>query len=532
MSLEPNTEPRGYSDQEQADALGLTPDEYAAETQKIALEAAAKRPPMPSTEAQMPAMPQTQGGAANAAIDAYNLAHAPAPRPMVGFERGPDVGTPAIGQQQQAPAGPIMVPGGWRKDFLPFQKSTLAAEEESLQKHENAAVQLTDAIAKKEETAAEFYRKQAADANARQQVQQEEEAARQAQYKQEVAKYNQFVDEAGAQKVDPNRYLANQSTGSSILMGIGAALGGFVGARQGGTNSALEMLQKQIDRDVHAQEQDLATGKWKAGQKLNMLGELRAQGMDARTAANALENAQWRIAEEQAKSMMAQSESPIVQARGQEFLAGINDRRVGLKERNDEYMFQKPHMIAPAPTMSKEELGNVFVGADGQHYVARNAESRKKAAESAITYTNIAEGIDDYKAALKNISTSDRLAFKAGITTSNMSKAQTAYNHVLSPMRQAQNDGVWKKSEVEMLANTLTPPDHFTGDPEAQANMARKQAEQANMHVMKIEDAVPVQTGFKTTQTGQLATTGAYTGEQQAPLRMEMPKGAKPLGGQ
>lgn len=56
-------------------------------------------------------------------------------------------------------------------------------------------------------------------------------------------------------KIDPNRYVNNMSTGQKILAGVAMALGG-AGAGRGGTNLAYEHLQNAVNADINSQLND------------------------------------------------------------------------------------------------------------------------------------------------------------------------------------------------------------------------------------------------------------------------------------
>lgn len=68
------------------------------------------------------------------------------------------------------------------------------------------------------------------------------------------AVYKQALDDLNAQKIEPNRLYANQSTGDKIIAAIGIALGGIASGMTGQKNSALEIIQNAIDRDIEAQK--------------------------------------------------------------------------------------------------------------------------------------------------------------------------------------------------------------------------------------------------------------------------------------
>ncbi len=492
-------------------------------------------PPPPPVSVPLPPMAKTSGGEVEDMLARYR-GPAPAERPMISSQVGPDTKylqsvAPAAPTQPAAP--PIqqgyMRPAGFDKSRLPWQANTLKGAEEGIEKHEAAATKAADALSAQQEAIAKIRDKSIADSEARALQQAEIDKQRQDAYTQQSKQYQAALDAAANGTVDPDRWMHSQSTGTRILMAIGAGLGGFVNAKTGAPNPMIQMVQKSIDRDIQAQEHDLATKRYAAGSKLNALGELRAQGMDARLAANALEQMHWKNAEEQIKATAAHTDSPVIQANKDEALASINDKRTALDMQADELMHHNAQFVG-AQGLPKTDMGKVFTSTDGQQYMARNEESRKILAASNATVSNIHAALDDYKSALKNVGATDIAASKVGYMTPAMSAAFTAYNHALSPMRQAQDDGVWKKGEVEMLAQTLTPPDHISGDPIAQANLAQRQAAETNARLMKVESALPVQTGFAQTPTGQLAPSAAYTGKEQKPLQVGMPSSFRAVG--
>jgi hypothetical protein len=71
-------------------------------------------------------------------------------------------------------------------------------------------------------------------------------------YQQADEQYKQALD---AQKINPDRYWSDKSTGSKIAAGIGMLLGGFGGAT-GQANMAVNMIDKAIERDIDAQKND------------------------------------------------------------------------------------------------------------------------------------------------------------------------------------------------------------------------------------------------------------------------------------
>lgn len=81
-------------------------------------------------------------------------------------------------------------------------------------------------------------------------------------YEQHISELNDHNDalqkEIASTKIDPNRLWHNASTGSKVGMVIGMILSG-AGAGAGQGNMAMQMINKNIDRDIEAQKANLDT---------------------------------------------------------------------------------------------------------------------------------------------------------------------------------------------------------------------------------------------------------------------------------
>jgi len=62
-----------------------------------------------------------------------------------------------------------------------------------------------------------------------------------------------LMSDYAADHINPSHYLENMGAGQKIATGIGLLLGGFSTPFTGQGNPAMDMLQKQIDRDINAQ---------------------------------------------------------------------------------------------------------------------------------------------------------------------------------------------------------------------------------------------------------------------------------------
>lgn len=83
------------------------------------------------------------------------------------------------------------------------------------------------------------------------------------------------------QKVDPNRLWSTAGTGNKIAAALGLLVGGMGAGLTGQPNAALQVLNKQIDRDVEAQKANL--GKQQTLFSMNMQRYHNAQAAEAAT---------------------------------------------------------------------------------------------------------------------------------------------------------------------------------------------------------------------------------------------------------
>lgn len=73
------------------------------------------------------------------------------------------------------------------------------------------------------------------------------------------------------QKVDPDRFWNNKSTGQKISIGIGLMLGGIGSGLTGGPNTAAQMINSAIDNDIQAQKLDIDSAMAKKSMALELV---------------------------------------------------------------------------------------------------------------------------------------------------------------------------------------------------------------------------------------------------------------------
>lgn len=126
-----------------------------------------------------------------------------------------------------------------------------------------------------------------------------------------------FQNDIQNQHIDPNHYLASMGTGQHIATSIGLILGGMGAGLTGGPNQALEFLNKQIDRDVNAQTQEL-------GKKENLLSANMRQFGNLRDATDMTKVMQSDIIKNQLAAAAARTQNPLAQARAQQAIGQLD----------------------------------------------------------------------------------------------------------------------------------------------------------------------------------------------------------------
>lgn len=119
-----------------------------------------------------------------------------------------------------------------------------------------------------------------------------------------------FIDDITNKHIEPQRYLGSMDTGRRFDTAVGLILGGFAGGGSG-HNSALDFLNKQIDRDIDAQKADIDKKQTLLSANLRQFGNLRDATDMTKVMMNDILVDKLRLAE-------ANAASPIAKAKAQQ----------------------------------------------------------------------------------------------------------------------------------------------------------------------------------------------------------------------
>lgn len=128
--------------------------------------------------------------------------------------------------------------------------------------------------------------------------------------------------------IDPNRYFKNRSTFDSIMSAIGIAFGGGVQGLRGGSNPALEMLNREIDRDIAAQKAELEKRSSVVSYRRGLVADMRDTFKDRDLADQAARASYYQLAQTKLNQIAAQYKAPQLQAQAKQLYGQLEAQKL------------------------------------------------------------------------------------------------------------------------------------------------------------------------------------------------------------
>lgn len=137
-------------------------------------------------------------------------------------------------------------------------------------------------------------------------------------------------DEAKNMKVDPNAMWGSMSVAGKVTSVIGAAIGGFLSARQQtGRNQFMETYNQRVAESIHAQEANMANMRANAAGQQSMYGMMLDRFKDAKTARHMAAAAMYEAGSRELAAEVSKFKSPMTQEEGQLALVQLGKARDG-----------------------------------------------------------------------------------------------------------------------------------------------------------------------------------------------------------
>jgi hypothetical protein len=155
-------------------------------------------------------------------------------------------------------------------------------------------------------------------------------------------------------------------------MAITAIVGGWIGAKNGGRNQGLELIQNIIDRDMQAQAADMANRRDMLGMKQSLLGDMAQQSGDLYRAATVKTAASYNWAADAAKAL---GDSARSDAERMKYYGLADELRMQGADKADAYFAAQEAAKAQAQQQGIEnEFTRRRIGLEG----ARLSEDRRQ----------------------------------------------------------------------------------------------------------------------------------------------------------
>jgi hypothetical protein len=399
--------------------------------------------------------------------------------------------------------------------------------------------------AKQEEFALEGQQRQLGELDARKEIRDRQAEFAQAQYEDQVAyqadaekrraelnaEYEQSIQDVKQAKIDPYKDRMPIVEAVALAFGqLGAALGG-------GPNSAMQIVNAGIERNIAAQEKNLETAKTVAQMKRTQLGELVSEGMDRARAKQVLSDSYHSMAEDELSRRAEQGLSADKQA-GVEQLK--QQFEVDRTRREDERNLQ--HQMASEMHAQEQALRRrAAIGAMAAlkkkeaewgkpRWATKNADQMRKRYVPGLGFAVSEKSADelntemaDHKTYLSMIDRVLEVGAKpwSSLSPKEQGESKAIRTNLLLIAKNKFKTGALDKGSVEVLDDMLGDPTKvFSGQARAKLEQSKRNAEAGLRNRMKQQSITPGIVGQTVNEkTGQIEE--GYQIHMQAPETQE-----------
>jgi hypothetical protein len=233
---------------------------------------------------------------------------------------------PATGGGPSAPAkpsGPVPVQQTL-SGTMPLSDADEAAMKRAGQGQYEAAEGITNVAAARAREEAVVRAQQVEEDRKAQAEMQARESERQRVIGEKLSKIDALANDAAADKIDPDHFWKDKGAEEVFGFGILAGLSVYASGKGGGPAYALQQMNSAIDRDMKAQEANLANKREALHAQTNLLGQLRQEFGDRESAAQAFRATKLATAQAQLDEIAARNLEPEQKAKLGEFAAALN----------------------------------------------------------------------------------------------------------------------------------------------------------------------------------------------------------------
>ncbi len=149
-----------------------------------------------------------------------------------------------------------------------------------------------------------------------------------AQAQQQMTNYHNAYQHLAQTRIDPSHWWSTRSAGQKFLGILGVLISGFSGAKE---NMGMDVIQKNIDRDIDAQKANYGIQKDVADSNKSLF-QMNMENFKNQTAATTATQAMlWSKTAQQLAAQAAQASGPIAASKAQQAAAEANVRSIALQ---------------------------------------------------------------------------------------------------------------------------------------------------------------------------------------------------------
>lgn len=330
------------------------------------------------------------------------------------------------------------------------------------------------------------------------------------------AKVDKLIDEAANGKVDTGRLWRNGDAGTKI----GIVLGGFFGNLIPGVRQVMTAIGASVSDDIQEQRDALERKSHGAEQARGMLGELRQNFGDLRTAELVDEKAKWTNVQTLIDAHASRAQNPIQQAQADKLRVAVGEKLTALQAQIDTVTHVNAFTSGAAAPNGK---GFVVKLPDGRQVLAPNEQKFNELTAKSAQVSNIQSNINKALALRKSANPLE-LANPLSSVHRQLASLQAETAQLVTVAR---GQGAMSKGDQDVANDAIGNMTGFLGNND---EVLRSTSGRFGEQLSRDADALGaehVQTGYAVGADGRLTRDVSLVGQADKP-RPNMPKG-KPV---
>lgn len=192
------------------------------------------------------------------------------------------------------------------------------------------------------------------------------------------------------EKIDSKHFQEHMPLGKKLAWALAMGLGGFASGLRGGPNTAAEMFDHEIQRDIEAQRENRAH---KLGTQKDFLASLEKRFADSKQQNAAASVLSLEILKKNQEAEMAKAKNPMVQANMKRELAAtdatIAQRQAQFDEASARHVTHTSESVSSsggAGSMPKDIAARIVTLPNGQQTIAPDAETAREYRERSAAW--------------------------------------------------------------------------------------------------------------------------------------------------